>query len=55
MAPLFVAGVTKVWRIGLIAVLVLLEKVAPRGLIVGKIADGLLVLWGVWMLAKASG
>jgi len=50
MALLFVAGVMNVWWIAIIAVLVLLEKVVPRGLLVGKIAGVLLGVWGVWMM-----
>src|ERR1700690_3554352 len=38
MALLFVAGVMNLWWIAIIAVLVLLEKVAPKGFGVGKIA-----------------
>lgn len=51
MALLFVAGVMNVWWIAIIAVLVLVEKVAPRGLWLGRIAGGSLVVWGVWMMA----
>ena len=51
MALLFVAGVMNIWWIAIIAVFVLAEKVAPRGLLVGKIAGALLVAWGVWMIA----
>jgi predicted metal-binding membrane protein len=29
----------------------LLEKIAPRGLFIGKIAGVLLVAWGIWLLA----
>jgi predicted metal-binding membrane protein len=50
MALLFVAGVMNVWWIAVIAAFVLLEKVLPRGLFVGKIAGVLLVVWGVWMI-----
>jgi predicted metal-binding membrane protein len=55
MALLFVAGVMNIWWIALIAAFVLLEKVTPRGLLVGKFAGALLALWGVWMIAKAYG
>jgi predicted metal-binding membrane protein len=54
MALLFVAGVMNVWWIAIISVLVLLEKIAPRGLLVGKIAGVLLVLWGVWMMTGTT-
>ena len=49
MALLFVAGVMNVWWIAIIALFVLLEKVVPEGLVVGKVAGVLLVAWGVWM------
>jgi len=49
MALLFVAGVMNVWWIAIIALFVLLEKVVPEGLGVGKVAGVLLVAWGVWM------
>ncbi len=52
MALLFVAGVMNVWWIAIIAVFVLLEKVVPRGLWLGKIAGVLLAGWGVWMMAR---
>jgi len=51
MALLFVAGVMNIWWIAIIAVLVLVEKVAPRGLWLGRIAGGALVVWGMWMIA----
>jgi predicted metal-binding membrane protein len=50
MALLFVAGVMNVWWIAIIAVLVLLEKMAPKGLWLGKIAGAGLVAWGAWMM-----
>ena len=51
MALLFVAGVMNMWWIAVIAVFVLLEKVAPRGLFVGKVAGLFLAAWGIWLLA----
>jgi predicted metal-binding membrane protein len=51
MALLFVAGVMNIWWIAIITVLVLIEKLAPRGLLLGKIAGVLFVAWGVWMIA----
>ena len=54
MALLFVAGVMNLWWVALITVLVSLEKVAPKGLAVGRAAGILLAAWGVWMLAKPS-
>ena len=52
MALLFVAGVMNVWWIAIIAVFVLLEKVVPKGLLVGKIAGAMLCAWGVWMILR---
>ncbi len=52
MALLFVAGVMNLWWIAVIAVFVLLEKVAPRGLFIGKVAGVLLAAWGAWMLLR---
>ncbi|HEX4265299.1 MAG TPA: DUF2182 domain-containing protein [Verrucomicrobiae bacterium] len=52
MLLLFVAGVMNLWWIALITVLVLIEKVARRGLILGKIAGVLFVAWGVWIVVK---
>jgi predicted metal-binding membrane protein len=51
MALLFVAGVMNLWWVALIAVLVLVEKVAPQGLWIGRIAGAALAGWGVWMMA----
>ena len=51
MALLFVAGVMNIWWIAIIAVLVLAEKVAPRGLALGKFVGVLLSAWGLWMIA----
>jgi predicted metal-binding membrane protein len=50
MALLFVAGVMNIWWIAIIAVFVLVEKVAPKGLFVGKAAGIFLAAWGVWMM-----
>ena len=50
MALLFVAGVMNIWWIGIITVFVLLEKVAPEALALGKITGVALALWGVMML-----
>ena len=52
MALLFVAGVMNIWWIAVIAVFVLLEKAAPKGLWVGKITGVLLAVWGVWMMLR---
>jgi predicted metal-binding membrane protein len=52
MALLFVAGVMNLWWIALLAGFVLLEKIAPRRLLVGKVAGIFLVAWGVWMMMR---
>ena len=52
MALLFVAGVMNLWWIALIAVFVLVEKIAPRGWFIGKVAGVFLAVWGVWLLAR---
>ncbi|HEV8544321.1 MAG TPA: DUF2182 domain-containing protein [Verrucomicrobiae bacterium] len=54
MALLFVAGVMNLWWIAVISVLVLLEKVAPRGLLIGKAAGLALALWGVCLMVQAA-
>jgi len=54
MALLFVAGVMNLWWIAIIAVFVLLEKVVPKGLFVGKTAGIFLVAWGAWMIATRT-
>jgi predicted metal-binding membrane protein len=51
MALLFVGGVMNLAWIGLIAVLVLAEKVAPTGVAIGRAAGVVLVLWGAATLA----
>jgi predicted metal-binding membrane protein len=51
MLLLFVAGVMNLGWIAIITVLVLIERIAPRGPLLGKIAGALFVVWGVWMIA----
>jgi len=51
MALLFVAGVMNMWWVAAIAGFVLLEKVVPRGMWVGRIAGVLLAGWGVWVIS----
>jgi predicted metal-binding membrane protein len=53
MALLFVAGVMNIWWIAILTVLVLIEKIAPRGLFLGKIGGVLFVAWGLWMFTSA--
>jgi len=52
MALLFVAGVMNLWWIAVLAVFVFVEKIAPRRLLLGKIAGALFAVWGVWMMLK---
>jgi predicted metal-binding membrane protein len=54
MALLFVAGVMNMWWVAIIALFVLLEKIAPRGLWIGRIAGLLLVAWGIWLLVRPT-
>jgi predicted metal-binding membrane protein len=51
MALLLVAGVMNLLWIAAIAGFVLLEKVAPGGDRLGRVAGVVLVGWGVWMVA----
>ena len=53
MALLFVAGVMNLWWIAAITILVLLEKVLPRGLWIGKFSGAVFVLWGLCVLICA--
>jgi len=54
MALLFVAGVMNMWWVALIAFFVLLEKLAPRGFWIGKIAGLALCAWGFWVIAQGN-
>ena len=47
MALLFVGGVMNLGWIAALAVLVLIEKVLPAGLWVGRAAGAALVSWGI--------
>ena len=51
MALLFVGGVMNLVWIAVIAALVLVEKVAPAGFSVGRIAGVALIVWGIATLA----
>lgn len=51
MALLFVAGVMNLLWVAAIAGFVLLEKVAPAGHQVGRLAGVLLLAGGAWMIA----
>ena len=46
MLLLFVGGVMNLAWIALLALLVLIEKVTPAGLIVSRLAGAILILWG---------
>ncbi len=50
MALLFVAGVMNLWWIAVLSIFVLVEKIAPRGLLFGKMAGAFLAAWGIWMI-----
>ena len=52
MALLFVAGVMNIWWVAAISILVLLEKVAPKGLHLGRAVGFVFAVWGGWMLIK---
>lgn len=54
MALLFVAGVMNLVWVAAIAAFVLVEKVAPAGEWVGRIAGIVLVGWGLWLLVGAG-
>jgi predicted metal-binding membrane protein len=53
MALLFVAGVMNLLWVATIAAFVLMEKVIPRGDLVGRLAGGVLVVAGLVMLGQA--
>jgi predicted metal-binding membrane protein len=53
MALLFVAGVMNMWWIGIIALLVLIEKVAPKGPLVARITGLILGVWGLILLLRS--
>jgi predicted metal-binding membrane protein len=52
MALLFVAGVMNLLWVAVIAVLILVEKVLPRGELVGRVAGGVLLLAGLVLLGQ---
>jgi len=47
MALLFVGGVLNLVWIALLAVLVLIEKIAPGGALVSRISGVVLIAWGI--------
>jgi predicted metal-binding membrane protein len=52
MALLFVAGVMNLLWVAAIAVFVLVEKLAPQGPRVGRVAGALLIIWGAYVLLR---
>ena len=50
MLLLFVAGVMNIWWIGAITILVLIEKLVPRGLWLGRVAGALFAAWGLRLI-----
>jgi predicted metal-binding membrane protein len=52
MLSLFVAGVMNLLWVAVIALFVLVEKVAPRGAQLGRVAGGVLFVWGGWLLTR---
>lgn len=55
MALLFVTGVMNLVWVAVIAVFVLLEKVAPRGVLIGRVASAGLIVLGLLMVGRATG
>jgi predicted metal-binding membrane protein len=53
MLLLFAAGVMNLIWVAAIALFVLLEKVAPRGVLLGRAAGLLLMIWGAWVVMRA--
>jgi predicted metal-binding membrane protein len=53
MALLFVAGVMNLLWVATITAFVLVEKMVPRGDLVGRVAGGVLVLAGIVLLSQA--
>jgi len=55
MALLFVMGVMNLVWVGVIAAFVLLEKVLPMGLWMGRTIGIFLIAWGLWLAASIAG
>lgn len=53
MALLFVGGVMNLLWVATIAIFVLVEKIAPRGLRIERVVGLGLIAWGAWMLLNA--
>ena len=54
MVLLFYGGVMNLWWIAGLALYILIEKIIPVGLWVGRFAGLLLIVWGGWVLFEAS-
>ena len=54
MLLLFVAGVMNLLWVAAIAIFVLIEKVTPHGVRVGRVGGTLLVTWGGWLIARGA-
>ena len=50
MSLLFVAGVMNLLWVTAIAVFVLIERLLPRGRLIGRAAGLLLIGWGLWLM-----
>lgn len=50
MALLFVGGVMNLLWIAALSAFVLIEKLAPRGILAGRIGGGLMILGGLWLV-----
>ena len=53
MGLLFYGGVMNIFWIAGLAIYVLIEKVAPNGLWIGRIAGVVLLVWGSWLLISS--
>lgn len=53
MALLFVAGVMNLLWVAAIAAFVLIEKLSRRGLLLGRLAGAMLVLWGTYVFIRS--
>lgn len=54
MTLLFVSGVMNLVWVAVIAGFVLVEKLVPRGVAAGRVAGALLLVWGVYVLARGA-
>jgi predicted metal-binding membrane protein len=52
MALLFVGGVMNLLWVGILTAFVLVEKLAPHGLLVGRAAGVILAAWGLWVILR---